>query len=299
MAVTIALTHPDKLLFPGAGLRKRDLVAYYRRIAPFALPHCRDRALTVRRYPDGIDQRGFFQKHAPRDLPSWIRRARLPMRGGTLTQILADDAETLAWLANAGTIELHVALARAAAPRRPDRIVFDLDPPDRPRDDFAAIQAAARAVRKLGDELGLFNAVQTSGSRGLHVVWPITPAEDDARVHAFARDCAALLAQRHPDTLTAAQRKAARRGRVFVDYLRNAYGQTAVAPYSLRALPGAPLATPLDWHEALARDMHPRRYHVRNVFRRLGQRDCPWRDLEQHVVALAPAIERLRRLRDA
>ncbi len=297
--MTIALTHPDKLLFPAAGLRKRDIVGYYRRIAPFALPHCRGRALTLRRYPDGIDQEGFFQKHAPRELPSWIESVCLPMQGGTITQIVGDDAETLAWLANAGTIELHVALARASAPRRPDRIVFDLDPPDVSGNDFAAIQAAARAVRALGDELGLFNAVQTSGSRGLHVVWPVTADADYERAHAFARDCADLLAQRHPDTLTAAQRKAARRGRVFVDYLRNAYGQTAVAPYSLRALPGAPLATPLDWHEALAHGMHPQRYHVRNVFRRLGQRDCPWRDLDQHAAALAPAIERLSQLREA
>jgi len=295
----MTLTHPDKLLFPAAGLCKRDIVAYYRRIAPLALPHCRGRALTLRRYPDGIEREGFFQKHAPPDLPSGIRRARLPMQGGTITQILADDVETLAWLANAGTIELHVALARATAPRRPDRIVFDLDPPDEPDGDFAAIQAAARAVRKLGDELGLFSAVQTSGSRGLHVVWPVSAEEDYARVHAFARDCATLLAQRHPDTLTAAQRKAARQGRVFVDYLRNAYGQTAVAPYSLRALPGAPLATPLDWREALAHDMHAQRYHLRNVFRRLGQRDCPWRDLDRHAGALPPAIERLRQLRDA
>lgn len=295
----MTLTHPDKLLFPAAGLCKHDIVDYYRRIAPLALPHCRGRALTLRRYPDGIEREGFFQKHAPHDLPSCIRRARLPMQGGTITQILADDAATLAWLANAGTIELHVALARATAPRRPDRIVFDLDPPDEPDDDFAAIQTAARAVRKLGDELGLFSAVQTSGSRGLHVVWPVTAEEDYDRVHAFARDCATLLAQRHPDTLTAAQRKAARQRRVFVDYLRNAYGQTAVAPYSLRALPGAPLATPLDWREALAYDMHAQRYHLRNVFRRLGQRDCPWRDLDLHAGALAPAIERLRQLRDA
>lgn len=297
--MTVALTHPDKLLFPAAGLRKRDIVGYYRRIAPFALLHCRGRALTLRRYPDGIDQAGFFQKHAPRDLPSWIGRVCLPMQHGTITQILADDVETLAWLANAGTIELHVALARAATPRQPDRIVFDLDPPDASSGDFAAIQAAARAVRALGEELGLFNAVQTSGSRGLHVVWPVTAGEDYERAHAFARDCAHLLAQRHPETLTAAQRKAARRGRVFIDYLRNAYGQTAVAPYSLRALPGAPLATPLDWHEALAHDMHPQRYHVRNVFRRLGQRDCPWRGLDERAVALGPAIERLRQLREA
>jgi len=297
--MAITLTHPDKLLFPAAGLRKRDIVAYYRRIAPFALPHCRGRALTLRRYPDGIEQGGFFQKHAPRDLPPWIGRARLPMQGGTITQILADDAETLAWLANAGTIEIHVALARAKTPRRPDRIVFDLDPPAERGGDFAALQAAARAVRTLGNELGLVSAVQTSGSRGLHVVWPITAEEDYERVHAFARDCAHLLAQRHPDTLTAAQRKAARKGRIFVDYLRNAYGQTAVAPYSLRALAGAPVATQLDWHEALARDMHAQRYHLGNVFRRLGQRECPWRDLDAHAVALAPAIERFRQLRDS
>ncbi|MEQ8250127.1 MAG: non-homologous end-joining DNA ligase [Gammaproteobacteria bacterium] len=292
----VRVSRPGKLLYPDDGLDKRAVTAYYRRIAPYALPHCAGRPLTLRRFPDGIASTGFYHKHAPDAAPAWMTRVRVPLVDGSMTQLVADDADSLVWLADYGALELHLALAPAAHPHRPDRIVFDLDPPGDGRGAFAAVQDAARAVRALARELGLVSAVQTSGSRGLHVVWPILPHHDYDRVHAFARDCAALLARREPGRLTAAQRKDARGDRVFLDYLRNSPGQTAIAPYSLRALPGAPIATPLDWREALAADMHAQRYHLRNIFRRLGQRDCPWQDIAATARELAPARDALARL---
>lgn len=287
----VTVERAGKRLFPDAGLTKRDVADYYRRIAPVALPHWRGLPLTLRRFPDGIGAEGFFQKHAPDHLPDWIRTARLAKQDGHVEHVIATDPATLVWLAGQGCIEFHLGLAPATAPRRPDRIVFDLDPDG---DDFSAVQRAARRVRDLLDELGLVSLVQTTGSRGLHVVVPLAgaapdPGPDFEATHRFGRRVARELTRRAPRALTDAQRKRARHGRVFIDYLRNAYGQTAVAPYSLRALPGAPVATPLTWDEALRGGLQPRSYHLRNVFRRLGQRDDPWQAWPRQSVAFVEA----------
>ncbi|TVR96018.1 MAG: ATP-dependent DNA ligase [Rhodospirillales bacterium] len=194
---TVELSNLDKVLFPDSGLTKRDLVDYYRRIAEVALPHYRDRPLSMHRFPDGIDQEGFLQKDLPDYFPDWIDRVELKKEGGTVTFVVANDAATLVYLANQGCITPHLGLARQDKPDHPDRLIFDLDPSD---DDFPKVQAAAAKLKDLLDELELSAFVQTSGSRGLHVVVPLDRSAEFGAVRDFARALAECLARRHPVT---------------------------------------------------------------------------------------------------
>ncbi|MGW8369030.1 MAG: non-homologous end-joining DNA ligase [Gammaproteobacteria bacterium] len=285
---TIEVRNLDKLLFPDSDISKGDLIDYYRRISATALPHYRGRSLTMQRFPDGIGAAGFFQKDKPDHYPGWIESVRLKKEGGHVDYVLANDAATLVYLANQACITFHLSLSRRDRPYHPDRLVFDLDPSD---DDFGKVRSTARRLKELLDAVGLTSYLQTTGSRGLHVVVPLDRAQPFDEVRAFARRVAEIMAARHPDLATTEQRKHKRGRAVFVDYLRNAYGQTAVAPYSVRAIEGAPIAMPLRWHELDARDLTAQKYSMRNVFQRLGQISDPWADIDRH----AQSIERAAR----
>lgn len=296
---SVAVTHPDRVLFPDEGITKGRVVRYYARIAAVMLPHLHGRPLSLQRFPDGIASSGFFMKDAPGHFPGWIRTAEVPRRskGGRIEQVfLCDDPAALVYLANQGTLTFHVWPARADDLDHPDLLVLDLDPPE--AGELGPLRDATRAIRAVLRELGLAPYLQTTGSRGYHVVAPLDRSADFDRTRALARRIADLLARRHPDQLTTAQRKDRRGHRIFLDTNRNAYAQTFVAPYSLRPRPGAPIATPLDWDE-LGR-AEPGRYTLANVFRRLGQKDDPWGDLHQDGRGLDHAEERLAALeRDA
>jgi bifunctional non-homologous end joining protein LigD len=271
----IDVSSVDRVVFPDLGLTKGELVAYYVRIAETMLPHLAGRPVAVKRYPRGLGESGFFQKNAGKHFPDWLRRLPVAKReGGFLDHPVIDEPATIVFLADQGTIEFHPWLATADDLEHPDQLIFDLDPPD--ADDPAVVRRATRQVRAVLDELGLQTALKTSGSKGFHVHVPLDRTTDWSFVRRFAADVAAVLAARHPGELTDQHRKAGRHGRVFVDHFRNRYGQTSVAAYSVRARPGAPVATPIEWDE-LAR-VAPRTYTVKNVFRRLGQRPDPWRD---------------------
>jgi bifunctional non-homologous end joining protein LigD len=289
----VAVSNLDKVLFPDSGLTKGDLIEYYRRIADVALPHLRDRPVSMHRFPDGIGGHGFFQKNIPEHFPAWIERQTLEKEGGSVTHVLANDAATLVYLADQGCITPHVGLSRIDRIDAPDRLILDLDPSG---EDFAEVQDAAREAKALLDQLGLPSFVKTTGSRGLHVVVPLDRSADFDQVRGFARAAAAHLAERNPDKLTVEQRKAARGERVFVDYLRNGYAQTAVAPYAVRAIEGAPVAAPLTWAEALADGMSPQKYTIENIFRRLGQRDDPWAAMDRQARSIATAREQLQEI---
>ena len=291
---SLDLSHDDKLLFGAGGPTKGELVEYYHRVAEVMLPHLADRPLALQRFPDGIEEDGFFQKAVPDSFPEWVDRARVDTAKGAQTLVVCSDVATLVFLADQAAITLHGWLSRRDKLRHPDRLVFDLDPPG---DDFESVRAAARYVHELLDELGLVAYVQTTGSRGLHVVVPLdrSATYDDARD--FARDVADLLVGRHPQELTTEQRKAKRRSRLYLDVMRNAYGQTAVAPYSVRPKSGAPVATPLEWDELGSRDLGPRAYTIQNLFRRLAQRGDPWKGFGRRAHALREPRARLDRLR--
>lgn len=286
----LELSNLDKVLFPDDRITKGEVIDYYQRIAEVALPYYRDRPITLQRFPDGIDQDGFFQKDLPDYFPEWIDRVELPKEGGRITYMVAADAASLAYIANQGCITPHLALARRDRPQEPDRLIFDLDPSD---DDFEKVRQAALWTRDGLEALGLPTFVMTTGSRGLHVVVPLDRSCGFDTVRDFAHAFAERLAAQHPDQLTVAQRKDQRGGRVFLDYLRNAYGQTAVAPYALRAKAGAPVATPITWKEAADNRLGPRRYTLANIFRRLAQTEDSWAEIDRHAVSLDRAIRQL------
>jgi bifunctional non-homologous end joining protein LigD len=294
MSDEVKITNPDKVLFPRDGITKGQLVDYYRTVADTMLPHVADRPLSLQRFPEGVERQGFFQQEASDHFPDWVRRAKVPRRGGgTVEHPVCDDARTLAYLANLAVVTLHAWTSRVADLEQPDRMVFDLDPPRRAT--LREVRDAARRVRDLLEELGLVPFVQTSGSRGFHVVAPLRPSAGFEEVSALAGDAAELLASRDPERFTVERRKAKRGERLFLDTGRNAYAQTAVAPYSVRPRAGAPVATPIDWRE-LSRT-EPQSYNLGNVPRRLGRKADPWRSMDEQARPYGPARKRLGQLR--
>ncbi|MET8633000.1 non-homologous end-joining DNA ligase [Streptomyces sp. NPDC004680] len=291
---TVEVHRPDKVLFPGEGdakeYTKADLVAYYRSVARFMLPRLRGRPLMLERHPDGLAGPRFMQKNTPEHYPDWIHRVEVDKEGGTVCHTVCDDTATLVYLADQACMTLHRWLSRADRPRRPDRIVFDLDPAD---DDFDQVRCAARLVGELLGELRLPSGLMTTGSRGLHVVVPISGHHDVDDIREFAADIAETLAEAHPELLTTAARKKDRGDRLYLDVQRNAYAQTAVAPYSVRALPGAPVATPLSWGQLDDPELHARRWTVADALDQA--RTEPWAGLRPR--APEPARRRLAALR--
>lgn len=290
----VSVSNPDKLLFPDDGITKAGLVAYYQKIAGRLVPFLRDRPLMTQHFPRGIGAPGFRQQHVPEHYPDWIRRVTVPKEDGTVTHVLCNDASTLVYLASQNCITPHPWLSRCDRPNHPDRLVFDLDPP---AGRFAEVCEGALGLHELLHEIGLTSFVMTSGSKGLHVVVPLDRSADFDAVRGFARDVAVVLVERQPESLTTEIRKEERRGRVFIDVLRNAYGQTSVPPYAVRARPGAPVATPLHWEEVARKGLDPQQYTIKNLFRRLGQmRHDPWEALGEHPYALDEARRRLEAL---
>jgi bifunctional non-homologous end joining protein LigD len=275
----VQLKHPDKVLFPDAGYSKQDLADYYAAVSEPLLAQAAGRPLTLRRFPDGIGKEGFFQQHHRGDLPEGLPPQPAPTADGEdeIVHITVASADGLKALADMATLELHGWLARAPKLDQPDRLVFDLDPPN---GEFDAVREAARRVAALMDDLGLVPHLMTTGSRGLHVLAPLTPSMDFHGVRELAKGMAHRLAERYPDSLTIAQRKDKRSGRLYLDIMRNAYGQSAVLPYSPRAKPGAPVATPLDWDE-LAGLEDARAYNIKSIPRRLAQKADPWADIDK------------------
>jgi bifunctional non-homologous end joining protein LigD len=292
--VSVEISHPDKVLFPGDGITKADLASYYEGVSEWMLPHVKARPVSMQRFPDGIDRQGFFHKDIPKHFPGWVRRVELAKAGGTITQVTIQDADTLVYLVGQNTITPHVWLSRADRVRQPDRLVFDLDPPG---GDFAAVRRAARRTGDLFRELGLAPFAQVTGSKGVHVWAPLRRSAEFDEVRAFAHDAATVLAARHPDDLTVEMRKAKRDGRILVDVQRNAYAQTAVPPYAVRPRPSAPVATPLDWDELSDSKLRPDRWTVNTVLRRLRAKGDPWAEIQSHARGLSNPRRKLDAMR--
>lgn len=275
----------DKLMYPEAGYTQGDVLEYYQDVAELLLPHLEDRPVSLQRFPDGIQQSGFYQKQAPDYFPDWITRGEVEVEesGETQQQVVVDKAATLAYLVDQGCLTLHTWLSRLGHLRQPDQLIFDLDPPE---GDFESVRTGALDLQALFQDLELAPYVKTTGSKGLHVVVPLEASADFDEVRQFARQVCELLARRQPERYTIEMRKADRKGRLFLDYLRNSYAQTSVAPYCLRPIEGAPVAAPLDWAEVRDRDLHSQSYTLANIRRRLGQKDDPWADMRRHARSL-------------
>ena len=293
--ITVPLSHPDKVLFPGDGVTKADLARYYADVADRMLPWLRDRPITMVRYPDGLDGQRFFQKNAPSYFPGWIRRVRVGKEGGEVEHVLCDKPATLVYLANQACIEIHAFLSRVDKLGAPDQMVFDFDPPDGER--FGDVRRAALWARDLLDgELGLTSFVRTSGGRGLHVHVGLNRRAEFEEVREFAHHAAEVLARRHPDAITVEQRKDKRGSRIYADVMRNAYAQTVTASYGVRARPGAPVATPLSWAEVEDDGLVPGRFTMATIRARLDGVTDPWADFAESRHGLGQAAKRLAKL---
>jgi bifunctional non-homologous end joining protein LigD len=293
--VNLEVSHPQRVMFPSDDITKGDVVDYYCRVAPVMVPHLRNRPLMLERYRADIGRGGFYQKEAGEHFPDYIRRVDVPKEGGVVHHPVVDDEDGLVYLANQGCLTFHCWLPKADRLRQPDRLIVDLDPPDT-AGAFNTVRATALRLRKILEELGLAAFVQTTGSRGLHVVAPIVPGPDNDEVLAFARTLADQLAAADPGRLTTEFRKAKRGARLYLDVARNGYAQTVVAPYTVRARPGAPVATPLDWDEVRTTRLAPDRWTIGNIFRRLGAKADPWREIHQQARPLSDAWPRLERM---
>lgn len=294
---TIEVANLDEVIFPDEGITQGDLIDIYRRLADTILPHLEGRPLTMQRFPDGIDGEGFYQKEAPDYFPDWIGRVSIEVKeeGKEQPQVICDSEATLVYLVDQGLVTPHVWLSRTEKLHYPDKLLFDLDPPD---SDFEPVRLAAEALHDLLDDLGLVPYVMTTGSRGAHVAVPLDRSTDFDTVRGFAKNVAGVLAKRYPEWLTVEVRKDERGDRLFLDYLRNSYGQNSVAPYGVRAKPGAPVATPLDWEELSDPDLHSQSFTVENIFRRLGQKEDPWKGWMRHARSLSEPRSRLEDMRD-
>ena len=275
----IEITKPDKVMFPGLHLSKEDLVNYYHRIADYILPYLKDRPLVMHRYPNGIKNTEFYQKEEPDYFPDWIEviEVDVKQKGKKMQKLVnCKDEGTLLFLVNQGTISPHIWLSKKDNLRHPDKMIFDLDPPE---NNFDLVRQAALDLKKHFDERDMKSFAMTTGSKGMHVIIPLKEDMEYEKSRKIAREVANELADTFPDKYTTEQRKNKRQGRLFLDYLRNSYGQTAVAPYSLRAREGAPVATPLDWDEVRDSELNSKTYHHGNIFRRLGNKKDPWKEL--------------------
>lgn len=286
------IANPDKVLFPDDGVTKADLAEYYERMAGAMLPWLRDRPAAMIRYPDGLRGNGIMQKNVPRYFPDWIRTADVPKQGGTVRQVVCDRPATLSYLAGQACIEVHTFLSRLGRLTAPDQLVFDLDPPDgRP---FSNVATLARELRTLLEgELGLVPFVKTTGGHGVHVHVPLSAADDFGQAREFALQVARTLAARRPDLATTQQRRDSRGGLIYLDVMRNGYAQLAVAPYSVRARAGAPVATPVSWDELDDPAVQPGRFTIATVPGRSGD---PWAQLRNRRFRLARARDQLARI---
>lgn len=245
----IKLSNLDKVMYPSVGFTKKDVIDYYARIAPAIIPHLAGRALTRKRYPDGVDGEPFFEKNAPMHRPDWVKTEAIWSHGNrrNVHYVLADDLPTLVWLANLAALELHPSLALAKDVTRPTEMVFDLDPG--PPANIVQCCQVAFWLRDIFEHFGLQSFPKTSGSKGLQIYIPLnTPASfDDTKM--FAHALAQLLEQEHPREVVSDMKKSVRTGKVFVDWSQNDEHKTTVAVYSLRARERPTVSTPVSWEE--------------------------------------------------
>jgi bifunctional non-homologous end joining protein LigD len=279
----VHLTHPDRLLWPDAGITKQGLADFYAELWPWIAAYVVDRPLALVRCPGGVEEPCFFQKHAWAGINERIIRARDPAGGEELLAL--KDVEGLVSLAQASVLEIHAWGATLDNVEKPDGMTFDLDPDDAV--DWADVVAAAFEVRDRLTKAGLSSFVKTTGGKGLHVYAPLKPHSDWSAVKEFAHALATAMSKDAPRKYLATASKQARRGRIFVDYLRNGRGATAVVAYSARARADAAVSTPLDWHE-LGPDIRSDRFTVSNLMHRLSRGNDPWKDMKRVARRLPP-----------
>jgi bifunctional non-homologous end joining protein LigD len=296
--VRVKLSSADRVLFPYDGITKGDLFAYYDRVAESILPHLRDRPFTMKRWREGLPGGSFFQKQAPKGIPSWLptRQFRTWPRGGKGESRLVDfplvnSRDALLWMVQMHCIDMNAWYSRVDKPDRPDFVLFDLDPPEEP-DAFALCVRVAHYAHDALSELGLDSFVKTSGADGIHVVVPIVRRSSFDDTYEFAELLARRLEAERPGEVTTEWLKKKRSG-VLVDHRQNGHGKTIASVYSVRPKPGAPVSTPLRWQE-LTEDVRPRDFSMAVALERIAEHDDLFEPVLHAQQALGPALKKLR-----
>ncbi|MGD2170236.1 MAG: non-homologous end-joining DNA ligase [Chlamydiota bacterium] len=262
----IEITNPEKVLFPKSKITKKDLIEYYLNVADLMLPLIKDRPITMFRYPNGITQEHFVQKNASEYFPKWVKTKSVKREGkSSISMVVCNDKKTLVYLANQACITPHIWLSRKDSLHKPDRLIFDLDPP---KGNFEIVVQGAFDLKELFEkEFHITPFVMTTGSKGVHVIVPIKRDLDYTKVRGFAKKIGEILVENNPDDYTINPRKEKRKNKLFIDYMRNAFAQTAVAPYAVRALEKAPVAAPIKWTE-LKKNLDISKFTIKTVFKR-------------------------------
>jgi bifunctional non-homologous end joining protein LigD len=275
----ISISHPQRVLYPGTSITKRELAEYYLSVSDTIMPHIGDRPLSMVRCPDGAGEPCFFQRHVGLGKSPYLHEVRVGVKGEARDYLMIQDVEGLISLVQWGVIELHPWQCTAKNLDKPDRMIFDLDPD--PSVSMKQLIDGAHEVRQRMEELGLWTFLKTTGGKGLHVVVPLTPRYSFPAIKAFARAMAESMAADSPTKYIATMSKAKRAGKIFLDYLRNDVTSTAVAPYSARAREGATVSTPLAWEELTAK-LNLASFTIDTVPQRLKkQKRDPWQDFSR------------------
>ena len=275
----VRISNPDRLLYADQGITKLELARYYEAVSEWALPHIKNRPLMFLRCPEGSHKQCFFQKHAADSVPETVLRIPIGEQGKNVTGLAIDSLPGLIALPQMGVLEVHSWGCRIDRIEQPDLMIFDLDPD--PSVDWPRVIEAARQIRVLLEGLGLKSFLKTTGGKGLHVEVPLVRRAGWDEVKEFSKEVAETLVREHPDRYIAVMSKARRKGKIFVDYLRNGRGATAICPYSTRARAGAPVAVPVHWDE-LSPDLHPDQFTIRDLPDRLARlKSDPWEGIEK------------------
>jgi bifunctional non-homologous end joining protein LigD len=288
----VTFSNLDKVFWPDEKYTKGDLIEYYRAVSPWLLPYLKDRPVVLTRYPDGITGKSFFQKDAPGFIPEWLRTERMWSEDTQrdIDYFVCDNLESLLYLANMGTIPLHVWGSRVASLEHPDWCILDLDPKDAP---FEHVVKVARAVKALSDEIELPAFIKTSGSTGLHVLVPLARLVTYEQARQLGGLLARVIANELPDIATVTRQVGKRGGRVYLDYVQNGHGRLLVAPFSVRPLPGAPVSMPLEWREVTPK-LDIRNFTIQNAPARMQKlEDDPLLPVLEVKPDLVSALERL------
>jgi len=289
----VTITNPRKVFWPDEGYTKSDLIEYYDSVSPWLLPYLKDRPLVLTRYPDGIKGKSFFQKDAPEWIPSWVRTARIHSHdvGRDIDYFIVDDRESLRYVVNLGTIPLHLWSSRLASLDHPDWLVLDLDPKGAP---FTDVVKVAQALHRILDELAVPSYVKTSGATGLHILLPLGAGYDYEVPRTLARLLAVMRVEAEPQISTIARPLRSRGGKVYIDFGQNGRGQTIVAPFSARPLPGAPVSCPLGWEDVTA-GLDPARFTIKTAPARFEKVGDPLAPVLRGRIDVAAALRKLER----
>jgi bifunctional non-homologous end joining protein LigD len=261
----IELTNLNKILFPKSDITKKDLINYYYQIYPLILPFIQDRPITMFRYPNGINKEYFVQKNISDFFPKWIKTATVSKKNNeSIKMLICNDLKTLIYLVNLACITPHIWLSYLPKLKTPDRLIFDLDPPNGKIE--LVIEGALDLKELLQKEFSISAYIMTTGSRGVHIVVPIAKELSFEKVKLFAKKIAEILVEKKPKLYTIEMRKEKRNEKLFIDYHRNAYAQTVVAPYAVRAIESAPVAVPIEWIEL--KKLNIKAFNIKTVLKR-------------------------------